>query len=48
MKWLILIVIASVLGALLGKAPSAVHDPAGYNSHQGRMAILVVLSRSGS
>jgi hypothetical protein len=36
MERLILIVVA----ALLGKAPSAVHDPAGYNRHQGCLTIL--------
>ncbi len=40
---LILIVIALVGAALLGKAPSAVHDPAGYKTHQGRMGILGIL-----
>lgn len=38
MEWLIFIVI--VVAALLGKAPSAVHDPSGYNSQQGCMTIL--------
>lgn len=43
MEWLILIVIAVVVAALLGKPPSAVHDPAGYNNHQGYMTILSTL-----
>jgi hypothetical protein len=43
MEWLTLIVIAVVLAALLGKSPSAVHDPAGYKGHQGCKTILGIL-----
>jgi hypothetical protein len=43
MEWLILIVIAVVVAALLGKSPSAVHDPAGYKGHQSCMTMLSIL-----
>lgn len=43
MEWLIPILIAVGFAALLGKAPSAVHDPVGYNKHQGCMAILSIV-----
>jgi hypothetical protein len=37
-----LIVIVIVVATHLGNAPSAVHNPAGYEGHQGTMGILAL------